>query len=188
MKKLLSLILVAMLSIGAIACSGNSVASSNALTKKIEKICQKEIFKIALDGKKINEAMKEAIEKMSDSEIKQAQENLPDLSFDISNFNSESSTYTWLADAVKKGIKKAIDTGSLKQENVDQLKGYLTLMGISLPDIKVDKGLSDIDIDKLCEAFADVADRITEPETLKAFGIDLSNPEIINSLRKSAGF
>ena len=193
MKKFLSILLVALLSFGIVACNGVGVAAAtsinqNELSLKLKKIFEKDVVKKIMDGKKINDLVKDAYDKMSADDREKALEQIPGISLDPKYFATEDSTYAWIAEAAKSSVKHAIDNGELTQEQIDQAKGMLVLMGISLPDIKVEKGISDDDITKLCDAFLDVADRVTNPETLKLLGIDINDPEAIEDLTKSFNF
>ena len=193
MKKFLSILLVALLSFGIVACNGVGVAAAtsinqNELSLKLKKIFEKDVVKKIMDGKKINDLVKDAYDKMSADDREKALEQIPGISLDPKYFATEDSTYAWIAEAAKSRVKHAIDNGELTQEQIDQAKGMLVLMGISLPDIKVEKGISDDDITKLCDAFLDVADRVTNPETLKLLGIDINDPEAIEDLTKSFNF
>ena len=193
MKKFLSILLIALLTFGTVACdamgtiSANSMAQS-ALSQKLKKICEKDIVKKLLDGKKISDLVKDSIDKMSSTDRENALEQMPGISFDPKYFATEDSTYAWITEAAKSSIKYAIDNGQLTQEQIDQAKGMLALMGISLPDIKVEKGITEADISKLCDSFLDVADRITNPETLKLLGIDINDPSTFDNIAKNFVF
>ena len=80
-------------------------------------------------------------------------------------------------------IKDSIEKGNLTQDMVNEYKGYLTLMGVSLPNVEIKKGMADEDIEKLSHAFVDVADRVTEPAVLKLMGVDLNDPETLENLK-----
>lgn len=156
--------------------------NEDELISKIKKVCQKEVVQVALKGKTISQAVGEEIKNMSE-EAKKEVENYPELSLDASNFENDEKTYLWLSKALKIIIKDAIENERLTQEQVDEYKLYLTLMGIKLPEAQIKKGMSDADIEKLCLALADVADKITEPAILKLMGVDINDPDTLSNLR-----
>ena len=211
MKKTLAILLVVTLSIGTIACSNSastetiktaktstettvktgsetkesSANIANELSKKIEALCQKDIFNTILEGKSVNEALKESFSNISKEELDLAIKNYPQLSFDVSNFANDESTYNWLANALKIVLKDAIDKKQITQEQINDVKGYLTLMGIKLPNITIEPGLSDKDINDLCLTAVQIADKFTDPTILKLIGIDLEKPDALENLKNS---
>ena len=211
MKKTLAILLVATLSIGTIACSNSastkttktaktsaettvktgsetkesSANIANELSKKIEALCQKDIFNTILEGKSVSEALRESFTNISKEELDLAIKNYPQLSFDVSNFANDESTYNWLANALKTVLKDAIDKKQITQEQINDVKGYLTLMGIKLPNITIEPGLSDKGINDLCLTAVQIADKFTDPTILKLIGIDLEKPDALENLKNS---
>lgn len=211
MKKTLAILLVVTLSIGTIACSNSastetiktaktstettvktdsetkesSANIANELSKKIEALCQKDIFNTILEGKSVSEALRESFSNISKEELDLAIKNYPQLSFDISNFANDESTYNWLANALKIVLKDAIDKKQITQEQINDVKGYLTLMGIKLPNITIEPGLSDKDINDLCLTAVQIADKFSDPTILKLIGIDLEKPDALENLKNS---
>ncbi len=211
MKKTLAILLVVTLSIGTIACSNSastetiktaktstettvktgsetkesSANIANELSKKIEALCQKDIFNTILEGKSVSEALRESFSNISKEELDLAIKNYPQLSFDVSNFANDESTYNWLANALKIVLKDAIDKKQITQEQINDVKGYLTLMGIKLPNITIEPGLSDKDINDLCLTAVQIADKFSDPTILKLIGIDLEKPDALENLKNS---
>ena len=211
MKKTLAILLVVTLSIGTIACSNSastetiktaktstettvktgsetkesSANIANELSKKIEALCQKDIFNTILEGKSVSEALRESFSNISKGELDLAIKNYPQLSFDVSNFANDESTYNWLANALKTVLKDAIDKKQITQEQINDVKGYLTLMGIKLPNITIEPGLSDKDINDLCLTAVQIADKFSDPTMLKLIGIDLEKPDALENLKNS---
>ncbi len=211
MKKTLAILLVVTLSIGTIACSNSastetiktaktstettvktgsetkesSANIANELSKKIEALCQKDIFNTILEGKSVSEALRESFSNISKEELDLAIKNYPQLSFDVSNFANDESTYNWLANALKTVLKDAIDKKQITQEQINDVKGYLTLMGIKLPNITIEPGLSDKDINDLCLTAVQIADKFSDPTILKLIGIDLEKPDALENLKNS---
>lgn len=211
MKKTLAILLVVTLSIGTIACSNyastetiktaktstettvktgsetkeSSANIANELSKKIETLCQKDIFNTILEGKSVSEALRESFSNISKEELDLAIKNYPQLSFDVSNFANDESTYDWLANALKIVLKDAIDKKQITQEQINDVKGYLTLMGIKLPNITIEPGLSDKDINDLCLTAVQIADKFSDPTILKLIGIDLEKPDALENLKNS---
>lgn len=155
------------------------------LVSKIKKLCNKEVVKTALNGKTIIQLVSEEINKLTEEEKKDATKNYPEMSFDQSNFANDEKTYIWLSKGLKVMIKDSIERGELTQSMVNEYKGYLTLMGVSLPNVEIKKGMTDADIEKLSLAFVDVADRVTEPAVLKLMGVDLNDPETLENLKNA---
>ena len=160
-----------------------SSTNDTELVSKIKKLCNKEVVKTALNGKTISQLISEEINKLTEEEKKDATKNYPEMSFDQSNFANDEKTYIWLSKALKVIIKDSIEKGNLTQDMVNEYKGYLTLMGVSLPNVEIKKGMADEDIEKLSLAFIDVADRVTEPAVLKLMGVDLNDPETLENLK-----
>lgn len=211
MKKTLAILLVVTLSIGTIACSNSastetiktaktstettvktgsetkesSANIANELSKKIEALCQKDIFNTILEGKSVSEALRESFSNISKEELDLAIKNYPQLSFDVSNFANDKSTYNWLANALKTVLKDAIDKKQITQEQINDVKSYLTLMGIKLPNITIEPGLSDKDINDLCLTAVQIADKFSDPTILKLIGIDLEKPDALENLKNS---
>ena len=211
MKKTLTILLIATLSIGTFACSSttstetttatktstettaktdtetkeSSTNTASELTTKIETIFQKDTIKTILKGKSISEVLKETFTNISKEELDLAIKNYPQLSFDVSNFANDESTYNWLANALKIVLKDAIDKKQITQEQINDVKGYLTLMGIKLPNITIEPGLSDKDINDLCLTAVQIADKFTDPTILKLIGIDLEKPDALENLKNS---
>lgn len=196
MKKILAIVLIATLSMSSFACANNanaSTTSANASTAqtnseligKLKKIFQKDVIKTALDGKTISQIVSESVANMTEAEKGDAIKKFPEISFDTSNFSNDEKTYEWLTKSLKIAIKNMINSGELTQEYIDNYKGYLKLLGITIPDVEIKKDMPDDDIEKVTSAFLDVADKFTEPEVLKLMGIDLNDPETIEEIKNT---
>ena len=120
---------------------------------------------------------------MSEDDKKEATAKFPELSLENSTFENDETTYKWLTSSLKIVIKNLIDSGEITQEQVDSYKGYTKILGITFPEVEIKKGMSDDDIEKLCLAFLDIADKFTEPETLKIIGVDIENPQTIEKIK-----
>ena len=201
MKKLLSIILIALLSFSIVACNGNNTSSTatsvsqSALSQKLKAVLEKPMVKELLQGKKISELLKESITNITEDQKNQILKELPGISLDPSNFSSDDAAYAWIADTTKQTIKAAIEKGELTQDIMNQAKMYLgaaqfqypELSKIKIPNIELKKGISDEDLTKFCESMTDVLDVLTDPELLKKLGVDLSNLGALDNLQKMAG-
>ena len=198
MKRLVSIILIICLSLSSLACSNvvnanstqQSTQSSNSdelikkdeLTKKIENLFKKDVFKPVLNGNSISQLLSEELSKMSDEDKKYLENQYPQISLDNSNFENDEKTYVWLSKIVRILLKYSIDNGYLTQKQIDEYKGYLSFLGIKISDVEIKKEMSDADIEKLSIAFVDILDKISNPTILKILGIDLSDPNILSNL------
>lgn len=152
-----------------------NISNKDELTEKIERIFQKDVIKEALDGKQISEVLKDAFAKLPNDSKKYIQQNYPEIPLDLSNFSNDEKTYHWLSIVVKAVIKNAINKGELSQEFIDEYKNYLSVLGISVPNIEIKKGMSDDEIEKLSLTFVDIIEKLANPTILKLLGIDLKN-------------
>ena len=201
MKKILSIVLIALLSFGTVACSSSNPLSTSAsvspspLSQKLKAVLEKPMVKELLQGKKISELLKESITNITEDQKNQILKELPGISLDPSNFSSDDAAYAWIADTTKQTIKAAIEKGELTQDIMNQAKMYLgaaqfqypELSKIKIPNIELKKGISDEDLTKFCESMTDVLDVLTDPELLKKLGVDLSNLGALDNLQKMAG-
>lgn len=191
MKRLLSILLIGILTINTFTYATNVDNSSNTpvqstLAKKIKDLVENNDLFIALfDGKRINEIVKEAVEQISEKDKEEAIRDYPQLSFDLANFDTEYSTYSWLAEFTKTMITEAIKKEHLTQEMIDKMNISLQEIGISTFNITIHKDMSDTEIELLCEQIVDLIQILTNNETLRRVGIDLNDPELIESWRKS---
>ena len=149
------------------------------LTSKIKNLCEKEIIKSALQGKKLNKFVKDRIDGLTNEERKNIERNVPGLSLDESNFESDTETYKWLAFALKGALKYYTNNGTITQYQFDQFiknnKIYMTLLGLEVPDIEIKKGMSDSEIENLAILIVDAVNKVTDPIIFKILGIDLNN-------------
>ena len=58
-------------------------------------------------------------------------------------------------------------------------------MGIKLPNITIEPGLSDKDINDLCLTAVQIADKFSDPTIFKLIGIDLEKPDALENLKNS---
>ncbi len=198
MKRLVSKILIICLSLSSLACSNVVNASStqlstqlsnsdelikkDELTKKIENLFKKDVFKPVLNGKSISQLLSEELSKMSEEDKKYIENQYPQISLDKSNFENDEKTYVWLSKIVRILLKDSIDNGYLTQKQIDEYKGYLSFLGIKISDVEIKKEMSDADIEKLSIAFVDILDKISNPTILKILGIDLSDSNTLSNL------
>lgn len=163
-----------------------ALVEENILTTKIKNLCNKDIIKKSYDGKNISSQMKDTITGLSDNEKENFKKVFPSISLDESNFENDEKTYVWLSDTLKTILKTSIDNGNLTQEKIDEIVAnnqiYLTLMGISIPDVKIEPGISDENVEKLAITLVDIADRVMNPAILKLIGIDIYSINISTSL------
>lgn len=160
----------------------NKDNKKSELVTKIENFFNKEVVKKVLDGKSVSQIVDETVKKMPDEEIKNIEQQYPELSFSKSNFENDEKTYNWLSIALKVLIKDSIERGYLTQKQIDEYKTYLTLIGINLSNIEIKKGMTDIEIENLCIALLDILDRIANPTILKLIGIDVNDPNLLENL------
>ena len=213
MKKIISLLLIISLSIGAFTFSVNANTFINAnngkvvyitsitdivknwfsgtkkavddinnakdnqteLNKKIRELFDKQVVKDALDGKTIREVLEKEVGSLTATEKKNIKNIAADISFDKSNFENDEKTFLWIEDTLKIVVKALVDRGEVTEESVAEYKNMLQLIGVNISDIKIEKGMSDADIEKLCIALVDTANKVANPTMLKLLGIDLKN-------------
>ena len=191
MKRLLSILIIGILTFNSFSYATNVDNSSNTpvqstLAKKIKNLVENDdLFTVLFDGKRINVIVKEAVEKISEKDKEEAIKDYPQISFDLSNFDTEYSTYSWLAEFTKILIKEAIEKEHLTQEMINQMNTSLQEIGMSPINITIHKGMSDTEIELVCEQIVDFIQILTNNETLRRVGIDLNDPEVIERLRKS---
>lgn len=162
------------------------LAEENVLNTKIKNLCNKEIVKKSYDGKNISSQMKDTINGLSDAEKENFKKAFPTISLDESNFENDEKTYVWISDTLKTILKDSINNGKITQQQIDDILAenqvYLTLMGISIPNIKIEPGISDENVEKLAITLVDIADRVMDPMVLKLIGINAENVNIPETL------
>lgn len=192
MKKILTIILIAIISFNTVYANNetinsasNDVVVQSTLAKKIKELFDNEVFTIVLEGKKIQTVLKEEIQNMSEEDKAQCLKEAPWLSFDESNFDSEYSTYIWLAELVKSSLKLAIETEQITQEYLNEIRTmFIALIGTQVPEITVHKSMTDEEIERLAESLVDLIKTLTDTSRLKSLGIDIYNKETIDSIKK----
>jgi hypothetical protein len=192
MKNYLVKISLLMLLMFSFACTNNvnantasstiNISNNDELSEKIEKIFQKDVIKENLDGKKISEVLKDAFTKLPEDSKKYIQKNYPEIPLDESYFSSDEKTYRWLSIVVKSAIKNSINKGELTQDFIDEYKNYLSVLGVSVPNIEIKKWMSDDDIEKLSLTLVDIIDKLANPTILKLLGIDLKNIDSLETI------
>lgn len=164
----------------------NAKAEESLLTTKIKNLCNKEIVKKSANGKSISSQMKDTISELSSNERDTFKKTFPEISLDEANFENDEKTYIWLSDTLKTILKTSINNGNITQEKVDDIvtenKVYLTLMGISIPNVKIEPGISDENVEKLAITLVDIADRVMDPMVLKLIGADTDNLNVFEMM------
>lgn len=198
MKKIQLILLSIFLMFGLFACESvaNTVAQAEnnttrnvELEKKIEDFFSKDIVKKILDGKTISDILRDAYSNLSDDEkarIKGDAEKYG-ITIDEKIFESDADTYNWIANSLRLALKIAIKNGEITKDNLDKLKG-LSMFGIKIPDINIDKNISDEDLEEFCQSAVGFLDNVMNPAILKLLGVDIDGPNalenVINAFNK----
>lgn len=165
----------------------SEVNNETELNKKLKELADKKVIKEILNNEPVKDVLKKKINGLTQAEKNYAKDNYKGLSFDLSNFDTDEKAFSWLEDAFKIVIKDSINKEILMQETIDEYKMLLKIIGIKVDDIKIEKGMSDEDIEKLCIAIVDTMNKIANKTMLKLIGLDLDNPNIMKEIRETIG-
>lgn len=165
----------------------SEVNNETELNKKLKELADKKVIKEILNNEPVKDVLKKKISGLTQAEKNYAKDNYKGLSFDLSNFDTDEKAFSWLEDAFKIIIKDSVNKEILMQETIDEYKILLKIIGIKVDDIKIEKGMSDEDIETLCIAIIDTMNKIANKTMLKLVGLDLDNPDIMKEIRETIG-
>ena len=189
MKKILILILAITLTFNTsiyatnVDSSENTTVVQSTLAKKLKDLLDNDIFTAVFDYKKINEVIKDAISNISEEEKEEVKNLYPEVSLDLSNFDTEYSTYNWLAKYICISLKEDIESDLLTQESIDKILGIIKLLGQDTGDIKIKKGLTDAEIEAIAEKIVDLLASVVNSNMLDMLGVDLSDPNTVKEIK-----
>lgn len=189
MKKILILILAITLTFNTsiyatnVDSSENTTVVQSTLAKKLKDLLDNDIFTAVFDYKKINEVIKDAISNISEEEKEEVKKLYPEVSLDLSNFDTEYSTYNWLAKYICISLKEEIERDLLTQERIDKIIGTIKLLGQDTGDIKIKKGLTDAEIEAIAEKIVDLLASVVNSNMLDMLGVDLSDPNTVKEIK-----
>ena len=83
-------------------------------------------------------------------------------------------------------MKEEIEAGKLTNKPFDALTMILRFLGKpNIPNINIKKGMTDQEIEVLCDQILDILLMVTDEQTLKILGIDLNNPDTMAELKRN---
>lgn len=165
--------------------ANNQTLSQNNFTKRLKTFFESEFVKIMFDGKSLTEILTNAILNIS-LEEKEEIENKYQISLDKSNFETDELKFSIFEKLIKAMIKEEIEAGKLTNKPFDALTMILRFLGKpNIPNINIKKGMTDHEIEVLCDQILDILLMVTDEQTLKILGIDLNNPDTIAELKRN---
>ena len=165
--------------------TNNQTLSQNNFTKRLKTFFESEFVKIMFDGKSLTEILTNAILNIS-LEEKTEIENKYQISLDKSNFETDELKFSIFEKLIKAMMKEEIETGRLTNKPFDALTMILRFLGKpNIPNINIKKGMTDQEIEVLCDQILDILLMVTDEQTLKILGIDLNNPDTMAELKRN---
>lgn len=165
--------------------ANNQTLSQNNFTKRLKTFFESEFVKIMFDGKSLTEILTNAILNIS-LEEKEEIENKYQISLDKLNFETDELKFSIFEKLIKAMIKEEIEAGKLTNKPFDALTMILRFLGKpNIPNINIKKGMTDHEIEVLCDQILDILLMVTDEQTLKILGIDLNNPDTIAELKRN---
>lgn len=122
-----------------------------------------------IEDESVGEYFRKSLESMTEDARKNLESMYPNIFKDGIKLDSVEEIYKALSDFIKNEVKFAIDHDEITNESINQAKLPLAVFGINIPEINVEHGMSDEDLEKLCLAFADALDKISDTFAISLF-------------------